>query len=337
MIRVINGISNELLCEVRARSTTTVKDLKALIAEATSVHLREQRLLWGGRSLGSSDGLEDVLAGQAPVRLVRVQPTWHAYLDMVAETGLMLGLDTDTQRTLAMRLLDADRGFKKGQEEQEALAKLFQDRSFVLAAVQENGGALHHASPELQDDREVVLCALRENGASLEFASEKLRGDREVVLTALRWNGKSLQFAAEELRGDREIVNVALLENGEAYRFASEELRFDRELALKAVTRTASALTFVVLLFQNDYDFILEAVRLNADVLRYVRNAELCKDQEIVRAAQAYWLQVAAKVDSVTSPKRSEPFLMCMDRDRARNYEWQMKCGGGALGLRQHP
>jgi len=271
-------------------SNTTVKDLKVSLAETTSVHLREQRLLWGGRSLGSSDSLEDILAGQAPVRLVRVHPTWHTHLDSVAKTGLMLGLNTDAQRTLAMRLLDADRGFKEGQEEQETLAKLFQDRSFVLAAVQENGGALHHASPEIQDDREVVLCALRENGASLEFASQKLKGDREVVLTALRQNGLSLQFAAEELRGDREIVDAALEECGDAYRFASEELRLDKELALKAVTRTASALTFVLCRFQNDYDFILDAVRSNADVLRYVKNAEY------VPKSATSWEQIRLKM-----------------------------------------
>jgi hypothetical protein len=55
----------------------------------------------------------------------------------------------------------------------------------VLAAVQQNGEALEHASPELRADREVVLAAVQQNGEALEHASPELRADREVVLVRL--------------------------------------------------------------------------------------------------------------------------------------------------------
>jgi len=302
----------------------------------------EQRLLWGGRAIRAGDNMQEIVAGQAPVRLVRVDPTWHVHLDIIAESGLMLGLDAETRRTVAMRHKDVDRnsqGFRQeDQGGQLELAQLFRDRGFVLAAVQEQGGALLHTSQELRDDREVVLCALRENGSALDFVSEKLKSDREVVLTAVRQNGLSLQFAVEELRGDREVLDAALEECGEAFRFASEELRLDRKVAMGAVLRTPSALPELPSHFQNSHDFILEAVRGNAEVLGFVKNAQLCKDQQIVQAKMDYWQAKSGQVDTASSPKRAEPFLITMERNRASNYEWQMACGrGGAIGLRKHP
>ena len=56
----------------------------------------------------------------------------------------------------------------------------------VLAAVQQNGSALRHASEPLRADREVVLAAVQQNGQALRHASEPLRADREVVLAAVR-------------------------------------------------------------------------------------------------------------------------------------------------------
>jgi hypothetical protein len=323
MIRVIDGLSEELLCEVSIRPSWTVKDLKAAIAEATSVHKREQRLLWAGRSIRGSQSLKKIAEGEAAVRLVRVHPSWHVHLDSIAETGLLLGLEDN---------------FKKEQEAQQALAHFFHDRGFVLAAVQENGGVIHHAAQEFSQDREVVMAALRDNGTALAFTSEMMSNDREVVLTAVRQNGIALQYASEELRQDREVVESAVGETGEAIQYAAEELRLDREIALNAVRRSATALPLVPLWFQNKRDFILDAVKANGDALRFVQSLELSKDHEIVEAADAYWRGLHGEVEIATSPRRADLFLRPAHRASARNYEKLMSGNrGGALGVRPHP
>merc|ERR1712072_374409 len=55
------------------------------------------------------------------------------------------------------------------------------DREVVLAAVQQNGGALPYASSELQRDRDLVLAAVRQNGGALCYTSSEFKRDREVV------------------------------------------------------------------------------------------------------------------------------------------------------------
>ena len=45
------------------------------------------------------------------------------------------------------------------------------------------------AAAELQDDREVVLAAVEQNGGALQYAAAELQGDREVVLAAVSHDG----------------------------------------------------------------------------------------------------------------------------------------------------
>ena len=45
----------------------------------------------------------------------------------------------------------------------------------TMVAVQQGGGTLKHASPELRADREVVLAAVDQNGDALRHASPELR------------------------------------------------------------------------------------------------------------------------------------------------------------------
>ena len=47
------------------------------------------------------------------------------------------------------------------------------NRDEVLAAVQENGGALEYASDELKNDREIVLAAVQQKGWALQYASDE--------------------------------------------------------------------------------------------------------------------------------------------------------------------
>ena len=84
------------------------------------------------------------------------------------------------------------------------------DKEVVLAAVQEGGYALRHASEELRADREVVLAAVGQAGSALQYADATLKADKEVVLAAVQQNSYALHYASEELRTDREVVMVAM-------------------------------------------------------------------------------------------------------------------------------
>jgi hypothetical protein len=55
------------------------------------------------------------------------------------------------------------------------------DRARVLAAVEQAGGALRHATQDLRGDRKVVLRAVRQSGWALADASLELRADPSVV------------------------------------------------------------------------------------------------------------------------------------------------------------
>ena len=49
-----------------------------------------------------------------------------------------------------------------------------------MAAVQESGGALHHASDGLHADKEVAMEAFQQDGYALQYASNDLRADKEI-------------------------------------------------------------------------------------------------------------------------------------------------------------
>ena len=50
-----------------------------------------------------------------------------------------------------------------------------------MAAVNQDGNALHLVSEDLQRDKEIVMAAVKYNGCALEFASFELRGDYEYL------------------------------------------------------------------------------------------------------------------------------------------------------------
>ena len=73
--------------------------------------------------------------------------------------------------------------------------ELRDDRSFVLAAVRVNGHVLSVREPRdlsasaaggFQEDREVVLAAVEQDGMALEHATSEMQDDPEVVATAIR-------------------------------------------------------------------------------------------------------------------------------------------------------
>lgn len=347
MISVVDGLTNELLCQVkpqvRPQTRWTIKDLKNAIADATGVHLREQRLLWGQKLLTVDDTMDPIVQGErAAVRLIRVQPHWHSHLDHLARQPF-LGLMTQASKPWETKLEEGMQAYAAGEQQlplqtgsdDKRLEALLADRSFVLAAVQENGAILYHASQELRDDRDVVMCALRENGMAIHFASSRLRADREAVMLAVCQNGMALEFVDPELRCDKEVVEAAVKDNGEAIHFVSHEQRFDQPLALAAVARNPEVMKHLPLLLQKDRSFVLDAVKLNGDVLRFVQ-PEFARQQDIVRAAQSYWQGLAGKNDVATSPRRAETNLRQLHEDLKRDYHKVMKTGG-LHGVRQYP
>lgn len=277
----VDGISGDVLCEVEAELSWTLRDLKGAIFEATGITRMEQRLLWGS---GASWDISDFLAsGHRTVRVVRISRAWIPQLEELASSmGMLLRRDH----------LDYGDGSTVVAYASPQLDTMLRDRGFVLAAVAENGGALAHTGP-FRSDREVVLAACREGGTALAFAAPELRADHGVVLAAVTQSGAALEYAAEVLRSDKAIGLAAVWSCPEALRFASEELRRDRDFVLEAVGSSGGALAYAWLDLKRDRGFALAAVEKNGDAIHYVID-EFRTDQEIALAAQRFWNGVHA-------------------------------------------
>lgn len=109
------------------------------------------------------------------------------------------------------------------------------NRSLVLDAVKQNGGAFAYADPSLRADRGLALEAVKRSGLALQFASETLRHDKELVMQAVEHCGFALQFVPEKLRADVEIALKAVRQNGDALKLLPKELRANQKLVLEAL------------------------------------------------------------------------------------------------------
>ena len=54
----------------------------------------------------------------------------------------------------------------------------------AIAAVENNGSALRHASDELRANKSIVMAAVNDNCSALQFASEHLQQDDDVWIAA---------------------------------------------------------------------------------------------------------------------------------------------------------
>jgi len=192
------------------------------------------------------------------------------------------------------------------------------DRKIVLAAVQNNGMALKHASPALQNDEEVVKRAIDNNGLALVFASTTLQAnknvvlasissqlestdtislgqimnhmasdlwaDREIALQCVRADGDMLYKFSKTLKDDRDIVLAAVNKGGFALRYASEKLQGDREIVESAVRSSGKALKFASPIFYSDSKIALAAVTTHGKSLCLLPKS-LQNDRKIVLAA----------------------------------------------------
>lgn len=85
------------------------------------------------------------------------------------------------------------------------------DRTSLVADLQESGSPLSHINAALAGDRDVKLAAVRANTLSalgaLPFSDTE---DKELMIAAVRTNGHALWFARGALATDKEIVLAAL-------------------------------------------------------------------------------------------------------------------------------
>merc|ERR1712185_345392 len=70
---------------------------------------------------------------------------------------------------------------------------------------------MHAAAPDMKPAayRAAVLAALEQNGGALAYASDALRNDRAFVREAVKHHGLALRYASAALKGDRAIVASA--------------------------------------------------------------------------------------------------------------------------------
>ena len=58
-----------------------------------------------------------------------------------------------------------------------------------------DGMHLRNYSDKKRNNKELVMVAVNQNGGALEFASPELQGDKEIVSKAVEQNGSALDYA----------------------------------------------------------------------------------------------------------------------------------------------
>uniref|UniRef100_A0A7S4VTF0 Ubiquitin-like domain-containing protein n=1 Tax=Alexandrium monilatum TaxID=311494 RepID=A0A7S4VTF0_9DINO len=160
-LRVVGGLTGDVLCTVDAGPSLTVHGLKEAVEREAGIPFLTQLLLAGDQRLHDSDVLTEALdardcAGPAVVTLLRLDPAKVSALELARRGGPLSTLD-------------------------EAYSL---DRDVVLAAVARNGYALGWAAPRFRSDREVVLAATRSWCGALQLAAKELQRDPELLRAA---------------------------------------------------------------------------------------------------------------------------------------------------------
>lgn len=96
---------------------------------------------------------------------------------------------------------------------------LLSDRDFVLAAVKQNGMALHYADPKFKKDKSVVLAAVNQNTMAIEYMDPSLKADREIALAWVKQEVWALGYIESSLVNDPNFIfdaariNVGILDS----------------------------------------------------------------------------------------------------------------------------
>ena len=142
-------------------------------------------------------------------------------------------------------LEDASEELKNDNDFMRTAAKSLKEA--MLARVADVGGyeALECASEEHKNNKDVVLAAVTQNGCALHLASRRLRDDKDVATAAVEndpgFDCSPLQSASKRLRDDMNVALAAVANGSKSYTHnyvmthVSERLRRDRDFMISAV------------------------------------------------------------------------------------------------------
>ena len=188
---------------------------------------------------------------------------------------------------------------------------VWNDRSFLLAAVRTNGMVLSLASPEQRRAKDLVMAAVAECPSALEHAAPELRDDpdvarmavqhrmgmryvsllseacaanRDVAIEAVGHWGCALEWVAPELHSDLGVVTRAIRKDPRSIIFASAAMRDTREVVLLAVRQMGQLLAHASPRLKNDREVVFAAVTTTGSALCFA-NVRFRGDLELTLAA----------------------------------------------------
>lgn len=107
----------------------------------------------------------------------------------------------------------------------EKVRKVFDQRQFMMAALEKDPSSLRFASKNLQADKEFVMYAVKLSWKALEYASYELRSDQDIFTAALAQSPQALQFAGDSIKDNYDLVLEVVRKDPQALMFASKKLR----------------------------------------------------------------------------------------------------------------
>mmetsp|Transcript_131050 Transcript_131050/g.252452 ORF Transcript_131050/g.252452 Transcript_131050/m.252452 type:complete len:700 (-) Transcript_131050:49-2148(-) len=254
-LKVIAGLSGDLLCSFPAESSDIVHSLKQQISARAGIGVDEQKLICESQLMKDSATLHSILAevgGESQANSVRRSLT-------------ITLLRADPQRVSCLRKLESGSLNLWDLESPES-----EDPEYALAAIRRNGLMLRFIPEALQSNLEFIMEAVQLQGEALEYASKELQATLEVVTAAVQQNGDALRHAAPFLRSERSVVLAAVEKNGIALRFAPDDLKADHEVALAAVETCGMALQHVHPDMASLHDVAITALRQDSRACKFL-------------------------------------------------------------------
>jgi len=257
-VRIVHGLSGQLLGTVAAEKDWDVSDLKWEIRSIHGISDDEQRLVLNGRVLANRESLDSIFANVLPeVALVRLSPE---YVNVIRKV---------------------ERGYAKLKD----LAEEYRcDRDIILAAVRIDSTALGQASTALKADIDVVTTAVTCHGCALAYADDKLKNNFDVVLSAVQRDGLAVRHASSRLQSNSKIAMAAVQQNGFALELLPEKMRGQSEIARAAIEREGEAFQYLPPVLQKERDLAIMAVRSNCEALRCIPR-DLTFDEAVIKNA----------------------------------------------------
>lgn len=133
-------------------------------------------------------------------------------------------------------------------------------RNQVLERVRRDCDALETVGVEYRDDPKIVLAAVQQKGMLLRHASPRLRKKRAIVEEAVKQDGLAIIYASQDKRADPRIISLAVQQHGFALLLAEKEFRNDRTLVLRAAQESWLLLTSVPDHFLDDPEIVAAAI-----------------------------------------------------------------------------